>query len=215
MWYYVSMSSDLSSAGRRVPQQERASRRVTTFLDRAAELFAEVGYEAATMTVIAERSNASIGSVYQYFPDKEAVAQALTARSREYIDSHVEPLIAAAPSLSAHEIAVRLIDLMVGFYESHPEYLPLSEVRVKFARREEARHELRSRLADAFTANNPKLTHAEAWLTGNVALQIVKGFGVLYTPAPPAARPAIAAEFKTALSAYLATRLSDHQSPPV
>lgn len=208
MWYYVSMSSDLSTVSRRVPQQLRASRRVTTFLDRAAELFAEVGYANATMTAIAERSNASIGCVYQYFPDKEAVAKALTERERKYIDSYLDPLIAEAPSLSAKDIAIRLIDLMMNFYESHPEYLPLSQANVRISRPEEEKHRLRNRIADAFAANNPKLTHEEAWLTSNVALQIVKGFGALYTPADAVVRPEIAAEFKMALSAYLATRLS-------
>jgi len=164
------------------------------------------------MTAIAERSNASIGSVYQYFRDKEAVAQALTVRSRDYIDSHLEPLISEAAHLSANEIAIRLIDLMVGFYANHPEYLPLSEVRVKFPRKQEDRNGLRNRMADAFTANNPALTHDEAWLTGNVALQIVKGFGALYIPAEPAVRTGIAAEFKSALGAYLATRLTGGKS---
>jgi Bacterial regulatory proteins, tetR family len=37
------------------PQQERATRRLAKFLDTAAELFAEIGYEATTMTAIAER----------------------------------------------------------------------------------------------------------------------------------------------------------------
>jgi AcrR family transcriptional regulator len=37
----------------------------------------EVGYEAATMTEIANRAGASIGTVYQYFPNKEALVQAL------------------------------------------------------------------------------------------------------------------------------------------
>ena len=67
----------MSSAVRVAPQQDRSSRRLASFLDAAAELFVEVGYEAATMTAIAERSGSSIGALYNYFPDKQAIALTL------------------------------------------------------------------------------------------------------------------------------------------
>ena len=70
----MTMPSNLSNSVRVAPQQERSSRRLASFLDAAAELFAEVGYEATTMTAIAERSGSSIGALYNYFPDKQAVA---------------------------------------------------------------------------------------------------------------------------------------------
>ncbi|HEY2466431.1 MAG TPA: helix-turn-helix domain-containing protein, partial [Terracidiphilus sp.] len=66
-----------SNPVRVAPQQERSERRLAAFLDAAAALFAEVGYEAATMTAIAERSGSSIGALYNYFPDKQAVALTL------------------------------------------------------------------------------------------------------------------------------------------
>ena len=48
------MPSTLSNSARAKPQQERSTRRLANFLDAAAELFSEIGYEAATMTVITE-----------------------------------------------------------------------------------------------------------------------------------------------------------------
>src|SRR5271170_1433912 len=71
------MTSNLSNSIRVAPQQERSSRRLASFLDAAAQLFVEVGYEATTMTAIAERSGSSIGALYNYFPDKQAVALTL------------------------------------------------------------------------------------------------------------------------------------------
>ncbi|HEX6500411.1 MAG TPA: TetR/AcrR family transcriptional regulator [Micromonosporaceae bacterium] len=56
-------------------------------LDACAELVDEVGYEGLTTTLLAERAGVAIGSVYQFFPDKRAVVQALTVRSLEaYLD---------------------------------------------------------------------------------------------------------------------------------
>ncbi|HEU5108507.1 MAG TPA: TetR family transcriptional regulator [Micromonosporaceae bacterium] len=56
-------------------------------LDACAELVDEVGYEAFTTTLLAERAGVAIGSVYQFFPDKRAIVQALTMRNMEaYLD---------------------------------------------------------------------------------------------------------------------------------
>ncbi len=72
---------------RRVPVQGRSVARVQRMLDACAELVDEVGYEGLTTTLLAERAEVAIGSVYQFFPDKRAVVQALTLRNLEaYLD---------------------------------------------------------------------------------------------------------------------------------
>lgn len=72
---------------RRVPVQGRSVARVQRMLDACADLIDEVGYEALTTTLLAERAGVAIGSVYQFFPDKRAVVQALTQRNLEaYLD---------------------------------------------------------------------------------------------------------------------------------
>lgn len=52
-------------------------------LDACAELVDEIGYEGLTTTLLAERAGVAIGSVYQFFPDKRAIVQALTLRNME------------------------------------------------------------------------------------------------------------------------------------
>src|SRR5256885_9800230 len=52
-------------------------------LDACAELVDEMGYEALTTTLLAERAGVAIGSVYQFFPDKRAIVQALAMRNLE------------------------------------------------------------------------------------------------------------------------------------
>ncbi|WP_213451535.1 TetR family transcriptional regulator [Rhizomonospora bruguierae] len=68
---------------RRVPVQGRSVARVQRMLDACAELVDEVGYESFTTTMLAERATVAIGSVYQFFPDKRAIVQALTLRNLE------------------------------------------------------------------------------------------------------------------------------------
>src|SRR5690606_29465012 len=48
-----------------------------------AELVDQVGYEGLTTTLLAERAGVAIGSVYQFFPDKRAIVQALALRNME------------------------------------------------------------------------------------------------------------------------------------
>jgi AcrR family transcriptional regulator len=81
---------------RRVPVQGRSVARVQRMLDACAELVDEVGYEGLTTTLLAERAGVAIGSVYQFFPDKRAVVQALTQRNlAAYLDRLAERLNAA------------------------------------------------------------------------------------------------------------------------
>ena len=68
---------------RRVPVQGRSVARVSRMLDACAELVDEVGYDGLTTTLLAERAGVAIGSVYQFFPDKRAIVQALTLRNLE------------------------------------------------------------------------------------------------------------------------------------
>jgi AcrR family transcriptional regulator len=68
---------------RRIPVQGRSVARVQRMLDACAELVDEVGYEGLTTTLLAERAGVAIGSVYQFFPDKRAIVQALTSRNLE------------------------------------------------------------------------------------------------------------------------------------
>ncbi|MEM8779205.1 MAG: TetR family transcriptional regulator [Cyanobacteria bacterium P01_G01_bin.49] len=70
---------------RRQPQQKRSQERVEQILDAAAEIFDEVGFEGATTQAIADRANTSIGSLYQFFPDKKAIFNALELRHIERV----------------------------------------------------------------------------------------------------------------------------------
>jgi AcrR family transcriptional regulator len=68
---------------RRVPVQGRSVARVQRMLDACAALVDEVGYDGLSTTLLAERAGVAIGSVYQFFPDKRAIVQALTLRNLE------------------------------------------------------------------------------------------------------------------------------------
>lgn len=70
---------------RRQPQQKRSQERVEKILDAAAIVFDEVGFETATTHAIAARAETAVGSLYQFFPDKLAIFNALELRHVERV----------------------------------------------------------------------------------------------------------------------------------
>lgn len=65
---------------RNLPRQARSAARVELLLDVAEEVFEEVGYDAATTNLVAARAGVPVGTLYRWFPDKAALAEALTDR---------------------------------------------------------------------------------------------------------------------------------------
>ncbi|TQN28737.1 TetR family transcriptional regulator [Haloactinospora alba] len=74
---------------RRLPAQQRSMARVQRMLDACAELLDEHGYGELSTTRIAERAGVAVGSVYQFFPDKKAITQALGLRFLDVFSTRV------------------------------------------------------------------------------------------------------------------------------
>lgn len=101
---------------RRQPKQKRSQQRVEKILRAAAEVFAEVGYETATTHLIAARAKTAIGSLYQFFPDKQALFHALEARHMERVTAINAELLQSA---NRQRPFAEFIDCMV---ETHAVY---------------------------------------------------------------------------------------------
>ncbi|WP_442579752.1 TetR family transcriptional regulator [Mesorhizobium sp. ASY16-5R] len=76
--------SDETPAPRKTPTQQRSRERVERMLAAARELIAEQGSDALRMSEVAERAGVSIGSLYQFFPDKTAIVGTLVERYNEH-----------------------------------------------------------------------------------------------------------------------------------
>jgi AcrR family transcriptional regulator len=71
----------LAALVRTEPIQERSAARVDALLDAAAAVVDEIGFDRLTTAMVAERADASIGTVYRYFPDRIALLQGLRERA--------------------------------------------------------------------------------------------------------------------------------------
>ena len=208
------MLSIVSNSARVKPQQERATRRLSNFLDAAATLFEEIGYEAATMTAIAERSGSGIGTLYHYFPDKQSMAFALFNLYTQKVEAYWKPLIEQAETFSHAAFAETFLERITEFLRQRPAYLKLLAAPIRFSRDPAARRALRVAIANAFRAKDPSLTNEKAMLAANITLQMVKGMTTLYAEAGPRDKPLIITEYKKALTLYLGSVLSEDERPP-
>jgi AcrR family transcriptional regulator len=101
------------------PRQARSAARVELLLDVAAEVFEEVGYDAATTNLVAARANVPVGTLYRWFPDKAALAEALTDRYLEtLVDLYQELLGNLRPEERIghflHRVMARLVEETAG-----------------------------------------------------------------------------------------------------
>src|SRR6185369_11500135 len=76
----------------RSPTRRRGRDRVAALMAAARAVFIEKGTDAATMTEIAARAGAAIGSLYQFFPTKEALADAVHVAEAEAMLTELEAL---------------------------------------------------------------------------------------------------------------------------
>ncbi len=197
------MPSISSKAVRARPQQERSTRRLASFLAAAAALFGEAGYEATTMTAIAERNGSSIGALYNYFPDKESIALSLIQQYSAELQEFWTPLLEQAATLAPTKFAELLIESVLQFTQERPAFLALLDEPVRRRRDKTARKKIRTTAATAYRTKNPALTEEQALLAANVSFQLVKGMVALLGETEPRHRPALVAEFKKALALYL------------
>lgn len=188
---------------RRIPSQYRGERRVIGLLHAAACVIAEKGYEAATMSEIAERAGASIGSLYQFFPNKEAVAQALRSKYSHQIVELWVPLGEESKNLDSESFVDRLIDVTVKFADEHPAFLALLDEPLTVKRRGQISRRFCELMARFFLLRKPHMSRVRALRMASVTLKIIHAMMVLYKDARRREKPYIVREFKLVLSCYL------------
>lgn len=189
----------------RAPQRKRGELRVAALQDAALAVFAEKGFEAATMTEIAARAAAPIGSLYQFFPNKDALADALIGRYAGQLGETLDALETALPDLSTIALADALLDIFPSRRHERDAALALVDSRPDRGSRSAAlRDMMRDRVAGLFAKQAPDMP---AQAVRDVAIAFLGSMKmVAMLEAEPAPAQAIA-EFRSMARLYLVDRL--------
>ncbi|MGI5216084.1 TetR/AcrR family transcriptional regulator [Plantactinospora sp. CA-290183] len=195
---------------RPVKRQARGRQRIADILDAALVLFAETGYEGTSTNAIAARAGISPGSLYQFFPNKEAIAEALSTRLLEQMKAAQSSAfdLTRVTDLTLDELIDRMVDPLIAFNLANPGAKALMANTDMPARLGGAARPLQQavvgRVAAIIEARSPQLPAAERNLTAMVTVRIVAAMMPPIGAAQGTERDALIAELKKALRGYVA-----------
>ena len=210
----VAPASDADDAYRRRPRQSRGQRRVELLLDAAAEVIAESGIAAATAEAIARKAHTAKGSLYQFFPNRDAVLAALALRYADEMRAIHERAFPMDPhGLTLERLIDRIVRPLAEFHDRNPAF------RRVFATNEgpaddtrSAPVRLRAQLFDSFVdrldvlfaARNPALSAKERRRAALVSASVGQAVLARRSRAAAAEKKPLLDELKRLLVAYLA-----------
>lgn len=109
---------------RKAPIQRRARVTVDAILGATARILVRSGWDSLTTNRVAERAGVSIGTLYEWFPSKEALVGALLdahlGRAEAALEAVVIELAGSARTLSLRALATRMAETMVALHEDEP-----------------------------------------------------------------------------------------------
>jgi AcrR family transcriptional regulator len=101
---------------RRIPRQTRAEETVAAILEAAAQVLEAGGLAAFTTNAVAERAGVSIGTLYQYFADKQALLRALAERELQRTLAAVATALRGDPQASGEQRVRAMVRALVNAF---------------------------------------------------------------------------------------------------
>jgi AcrR family transcriptional regulator len=205
----VSLSAlEESCRERRAPSHARGRQRVDAILDAASAIIAERGLTELTVEGIARRSETSKSSMYHFFPDLEAVIEALIERHSQTLRASEELRQEAVDwaEMTTEEAVVRFLEPMHTYIGEHPDFIPLLQAigRARGATLLSEVDALQVARAERLVAARaPGSTPAQRRARGAAIVGMVVGVCQLSSRQSPSVSTGMAREMKRALLAYL------------
>lgn len=206
------MTENESRRGAR--RQQRGLQRQAEILSAAGLVFAEVGYGDATTNAIAARAGISPGSLYQFFPNKEAIADALAQRYKDELhtewDKSFSPEVAAIPLKALVDV---LVDSLLTFNEARPGFSVLffgEDISPELAAMGTELHDgMIARFSRMIGGRASHVPQDQRELIAEVIMKIYKAFIPGMVAAEADYRQRLLGEMKAVMRGYLGQYLGD------
>ena len=105
---------------RKLPRQQRSRVLVERILDATARILAGNGYAKLTTNTVATDAGVSIGSLYQYYPNKEALVAAVVERHGQRVYRAIVDAAGLAPQNSLDDAIRRIVEAVVAAHRIDP-----------------------------------------------------------------------------------------------
>jgi len=187
----------------RTPTLGRGHARVAALKAAGAAVFAEKGYDAATMTEVAAKAGAAIGSLYQFFPTKELLAASLHEDLLAELSRMLEEVRRENAGRPLTALADRLFAGLADFLLRNPAFTALADRRdIDRKRKRATRAQLRGQIAALLAQATPPLAPGKAETVAIVILQLMKAV-VSLNGEDASIRETVVPELKRMLQLYL------------
>jgi AcrR family transcriptional regulator len=200
---------------RRQPVQERGQQRIDRILDAADELFAEVGYDQTTTNAIAARAGTSIGSLYQFFEDREAILKALADRYRKQLHAvHDAVLTPQTAKLPLSDVYDRILRALADFHARNRGFQPLfygSPVGELAEAGRVLMQECIERVEQMLAVRAPALSPSRRKLLATINVEVIRALLPLSESSDESFREQLLSEIKALLLGHMEQAI--HQAP--
>ena len=105
---------------RKIPTQERSQRTWEIILEAGAQVLSKHGYEKTTTNLIADRAGVSVGTIYEYFPNKDVLLSELQSHWNDTCWAYVTQLPGQDPNLSLEQSIRMMFEKWVGIFRLNP-----------------------------------------------------------------------------------------------
>ncbi|MCG9890905.1 MAG: TetR/AcrR family transcriptional regulator [Thermosynechococcaceae cyanobacterium MS004] len=114
------MPSKFSATPRKQPKQARSQATVEAILSATTHILTETGYDQLTTNRVAERAGVSIGSLYQYFPNKEALIFALAEHHADEMVQLAQHHLEGLSDLTIPEVLRQIVKAVLAAHAVNP-----------------------------------------------------------------------------------------------
>ncbi|MEU0832153.1 TetR/AcrR family transcriptional regulator [Streptomyces sp. NPDC005969] len=191
---------------RRAPVQQRSAERLARILDACAELLDETGYEQLSTRAVAARAEVPIGSVYRFFSNKRALADALARRNLDSYAERITGRLAVIPAADWHSAIDAVLDEYLAMKRSVPGFAlvdfgapaPVDDPA------SDANRRVAERLAQLLSGRLGRTADEDLLRTILVCVEAADALLRLAFRTDPSGDPAIVVETRVLIQAYLA-----------
>jgi AcrR family transcriptional regulator len=145
---------------RKRPRQARSIETVDALLEATARVLVKHGYDGLSTNRVAEQAGVSIGSLYQYFPSKEALVAELLEKYSVHFQALVLGMLTSAQDHSPRAVAKAIVRAMVELKRTNPKLARVLREQIPRVGRMNRYEENLARIVEATTAF--LTTHADA-----------------------------------------------------
>ncbi|WP_406417999.1 TetR family transcriptional regulator [Streptomyces sp. NBC_00873] len=191
---------------RRAPVQQRSAERLARILDACAELLDETGYEQLSTRAVAARAEVPIGSVYRFFSNKRALADALARRNLDSYAERITGRLTAIPAADWRSAIDAVLDEYLAMKRSVPGFAlvdfgapaPVDDPA------SDANRRVAERLARLLSGHLGRTADEDLLRTILVCVEAADALLQLAFRTDPSGDPAIVVETRVLIQAYLA-----------